>query len=126
MARISIDPITRIEGHLRIDVEVDSMLGDFERGFGRKSLLAAVNRSDRVYQFLVNRILEQITLRSCFECPKNLYVALVGRQHDNFRIGEFSSNRHDRIEAVHLRHLQIHQRDVWTMCTKQLDRLAAV
>ena len=63
---------------------------------------------------------------SCFEGAKNLNVALVGRQHDNFRIGKFSPNRYDRIEAVHLRHLQVHQRDVWTMSTELLDRLAAV
>jgi hydrogenase large subunit len=32
MARISIDPVTRIEGHLRIDVEVDG--GSVQQGLG--------------------------------------------------------------------------------------------
>jgi hypothetical protein len=50
----------------------------------------------------------------------------VGRQYDDLRIWKFSSNRDDGIESVHLRHLQIHERDVWTMGTELLDRLAAV
>src|SRR5271165_2920219 len=102
------------------------MLGDFERGFGRKSLYAAMNCSYRVYQFLVNRIFQQVTLRSCFECPKNLYIAFVGRQYDDFRIRKFCTNRDDGIEAVHLWHLQVHQRDVRAMCTELLDCLTPI
>ena len=62
----------------------------------------------------------------CFERSANLYIALVGREHNDLCIGKFAPNRVDRIQAVNLRHLQIHQRNVWPMRTKLLDRLAAV
>src|ERR1700747_229836 len=88
------------------------MLGDFEGGFGRKSLFAAVSRSDRFYTFLVNSILEQITLRSRLECSKNLYIAFIGRQHDDLCVPKFSPNRRDGIEAVHLGHLEVHRRSI--------------
>src|SRR5271157_5032531 len=102
------------------------MLGDFVRRFGRKRLSSGMNRSDRSYEFLVKRIFQQITLCSCFERAKNLYIALIRRQDDDFRIRKLPPNRDDRIEAVHLRHLQIHQRNVGAMRTEQLDSLAAI
>ncbi len=74
----------------------------------------------------MNRVFEQVTSRSCFEGAKNLHIALVGRQYDDLRIGKFSSNRGDGIEAIHLRHLQVHERDVWAMRTELLKRLASI
>ena len=74
----------------------------------------------------MNRVFEQVTSCSCFECAKNLHIAFVGRQYDDFRIGKFSSNRSDGIEAVHLRHLHVHERDVGSMLTKLLDCLAPI
>jgi hypothetical protein len=77
-----------------------------------------MNRSDRLYEFLVKRIFEQVTSCSCFECSKDLYIALVGRQHNDFRFGKFAPNGGDGIQAVHLRHLQVHERDVRPMRTE--------
>ena len=102
------------------------MLGDFVRGFGRKRLPSGMNGSDRFCEFLVDRIFQQVTLRSCFECAKDLYIAFLGRQHDYLRIGKFCSNRDDGIEAIHLRHLHIHERDIRTMRTELLDRLTSI
>jgi hypothetical protein len=65
-------------------------------------------------------------LRSRFERPKNLYVAFVGRQHDDLRVPKFSPNRRDGIEAVHLGHLQVHNRDIRPMRAKLLDCLAPI
>jgi len=45
---------------------------------------------------------------------------------DDLRIGKISPNRDDRLEAVHLRHLQVHQHDIRAMRTEPLDGLAAV
>src|ERR1700687_217850 len=72
------------------------------------------------------KIFEQVTSCSCFECAKNLYITLVGRQHNDLSIGKFCQNCDDRIEAVHLRHLQVHERDVRAMRTELLDCLAPI
>ena len=63
---------------------------------------------------------------SCFECANNLYITFVGRQDNDSRIREFSPNRDDGIEAIHLRHLEIHQRDVGSMLTELLHSLAPI
>ena len=74
----------------------------------------------------MKRILEQVTSCSCFECAKNLYIAFVRRQHNDFCFRKFAPNGDDRIEAVHFRHLQVHERDVRPMCTELLDSLAPI
>ena len=74
----------------------------------------------------MNHIFEQVTSCSRFECAKNLHIAFVRRQHNDFRFGKFSPNCDDGIQAVHLRHLQVHQRDVRPMRTKLLDSLAPI
>ena len=58
----------------------------------------------------MNRIFEQVSSCSGFECAQNLYIALVGRQHNDFRIGKFCPNRDDRIEACRLSSLPARQR----------------
>jgi hypothetical protein len=72
----------------------------------------------------VKRIFEQVTSCSCFECSKDLYIAVIRRQHNDFCFGKFSPNRDDGIQPVHLRHLQVHERDVRAMRTKLLDTRA--
>jgi hypothetical protein len=44
-----------------------------------------------------------------------LHIALVGGQHDDASLGEFAKNGVDGIQAAHVGHLQIHQRDVGSM-----------
>jgi hypothetical protein len=43
-----------------------------------------------------------------------------------FASGNSASNRDDGIQAVHLRHLHVHDRDVRAMHTKLLDRLTPI
>jgi len=74
----------------------------------------------------VNRIFEQVTSCSSFEGTKNLDIAFVSRQYDDLRLGKFSTNRRDGIEAVHLGHLQVHNRDIRPMRAKFLDCLAPI
>src|SRR5271167_4341026 len=85
-----------------------------------------MNRSDRFCEFPVNGVLEQVASCSCLECAKDLYIAFVRRQHDDFRVGKFCPNCDDRIQAVHLRHLQVHERDVRAMRTELLDCLTPI
>jgi hypothetical protein len=40
--------------------------------------------------------------------------------------GNFAPNRHQRIQPVHLRHLQVHQSDVGPVRPELLDRFAAI
>jgi hypothetical protein len=47
------------------------------------------------------------------------------RQHDDPGIGKLATNRADRIDAAHLGHLQVHQRNVRAMGSKQVERFSA-
>ena len=71
-------------------------------------------------------VLEQIGLRAGLERAQRLHIAGIGGQHDDARLRELAADRNDRIEPAHLRHLQIHQRDVGTVRAKLLDGLAPV
>ena len=71
-------------------------------------------------------ILQQVSLSPSLERTKNLHIAGVGRQHDHFCVGKFISDSNERIEAVHLRHLQVHQRNVRMVRPELLDGLATV
>ena len=72
------------------------------------------------------KALLQVTLGACLERPEDLCVAFVRRQHNNFRFGKFLADRDDGIQAVHLRHLQVHERDVRPMRTELLYSLAPI
>jgi hypothetical protein len=45
----------------------------------------------------------------------NLRIAGVRGQHDDFCVWKFISNGNERINAIHSRHLQVHQRNVRTV-----------
>ena len=74
----------------------------------------------------MERVLEQVALSTGFEGTQNVHVALIGRQHDQFGIRELRSNRDQRIEAIHLRHLNVHQRHVRTVRAELLDGFPTV
>src|SRR5580704_8447257 len=50
----------------------------------------------------------------------------MGRQNDDSCIRELPANCSGGIDTVHLRHLQVHQRDVRLMFPKQFERLAPI
>ena len=74
----------------------------------------------------MQRILEQVGLSTGLERTENLHVARVGRQHDNSCVGKFIANRNERVEAIHFRHLQVHQRNVRMVRPELLDGFATV
>src|ERR1700730_4061202 len=82
--------------------------------------------TDRVQQFLMVGILEQIGMGAGFERPQNLYIAGVGRQYNHLCIGKLISNHNERVNTVHFRHLQIHQRDIGTVSAELLNGLATI
>src|SRR5690242_7999194 len=102
------------------------MLGNFVGGFRGEGLLSCMDSADGLQQIPVQRTLKQVSLRAGLERAQNLHVASVGCQHDHFCVGGLVANGNERIEAIHLRHLHVHQRDVRTMSPELLDRLTAV
>src|SRR5271165_461100 len=71
-------------------------------------------------------ILEQVSLSSSLERTKNLHIAGVGRQYNHLCVGKFISDSNECLDPIHLRHLQIHQRDVGMEHPELLDGLATV
>src|SRR5580704_628788 len=71
-------------------------------------------------------ILEQIGLSTGLERTQNLRIACVCRQHDHFCIRKFVANRNQGVDAAHLRHLQVHKRDVRTVRPELLNGIAPV
>ena len=60
------------------------------------------------------------------ERPQNLDISYVSGQHDDSCPSEFATNRDDGLDAVHLRHLQIHQCHIRPVHSKLLYRLKAI
>src|SRR6185503_11769956 len=74
----------------------------------------------------MERVLEQVALSAGLQGAKNMHIALVGRQHDHSCVRELGSDGDERVEAIHLRHLNIHQRHIRTVRAELLDRFATV
>src|SRR5215470_12556552 len=63
---------------------------------------------------------------SRFDRTQYLHVSHISRQNNDARISKLAAKSDQRIETIHFRHLQIHQRDIWTMCAKLLDTFASI
>src|SRR5271157_218160 len=100
------------------------MLGYFVGRLWGKGLFPCMDGTDGVQQFLMQSILQQVSLSPCLECTENLYIAGVGRQHNNSCVGKLVANSNECVDAIHLWHLQVHQRDVGMERTELLDSLA--
>ena len=74
----------------------------------------------------MERDLEQVALSTGLQGAQNVHIALVGRQHDHFCIRKLGSNGDERVEAIHLRHLNVHQRHIRTVRAELLDRFPPV
>ena len=74
----------------------------------------------------MKRVLEQVALSPGLERTENVHIALVRRQHDHSCLGELRSNGDEGIEPVHFRHLNVHQRYVWTVRPELLDSVTTV
>src|ERR1700761_5128237 len=85
-----------------------------------------MHRTNRLQKILSHKALEQVSPSAGFESARNMEVARMGRQDDNSCVGELAANGADRIDTAHLRHLQIHERDVRTMFSELFERLTSV
>jgi hypothetical protein len=70
--------------------------------------------------------LQQISPSPVFHGPQDLDIAGIRGQHDDASFGKLAANREHRIQTVHLRHLQVHQRDVRAVRTELLNRFSPV
>src|SRR5262249_33203382 len=53
-------------------------------------------------------------------------IAGIGGENDDSCFRELGANRADGVDAVHLRHLKVHQRDIRTVLPELFHRLAPV
>jgi hypothetical protein len=93
---------------------IRSMLGKVRRHLRHDSLEPRMNETNGLQQFFPQSALEQVGPSPGLERAQHLGVAHVRGEHDDARGREFSANRDHGIDAVHLRHLQVHQGDVGT------------
>src|SRR4029077_825369 len=103
-----------------------AVLSNLGGGLWSHNLAPRINSADVVWQFLMHYSFQEVALRSGFESAENLYVTDVCSQHDNFCTGELDTDRRNRLDTIHLGHLQVHHCDVRAMNTKLLDGFASV
>src|SRR5580698_8331877 len=60
------------------------------------------------------------------EGAQHLSVAAIGSEHNNSRVREFAKNTAGGLDSVEAGHLEIHQGNVWPMCSKLLNRLLTI
>src|ERR1700737_4761252 len=102
------------------------MLGEFRGHLWQYSLLPGMNQTNGLQKLLPQETLEKVGPSAGFESAQNLNISRVSRQDDDSRHREFPENRDHGVDAVHFRHLQIHQGYIRTMNSELLDGLAAV
>jgi hypothetical protein len=90
----------QVVGHVR-----GQLVGDF----ARDEAATRVPRPDRLEKIRAEGALEKIPDGAGLERTKCLRIALVGREDDHSRVRPFLADRGRGRDAVHLRHLQIHQ-----------------
>src|ERR1700733_754408 len=102
------------------------MLRDFGGKLRRQSLLSGVDGANRLQQFLSQRGLQQVSLCASLQRTYYLNVAYVSREDDDSCSGELAANRADCIDATHLRHLQVHERDIRVVLAELRHRFPSV
>jgi hypothetical protein len=90
-------------------VLMDEQLG---RHAGLEQRAALVDHAHGAEQLVARRALEQVALRAGLDGVEDPLVGVVGREHDDTRVGLHLANLADGPRAVHIRHVQVHQRHV--------------
>src|SRR5262249_10585184 len=84
---------------------------------------------DRVYcleDLVAVHILKQITMSTGLQCAVDVFVTVIGRQHDNATVGIFLANLGNGLHAAHSGHPEVHEGYVGPMLSKLLDRLLSI
>ena len=71
-------------------------------------------------------VLDQVALSTGLQGAEDVHIALVCRQHDDSCLRELRPNGDERVEAIHLRHLNVHQRHIRAVHAELLDRFSTI
>jgi hypothetical protein len=93
-------------------------------GPGQKTA-AAVDAPQGTDQSLVRHSLDDVAARAGLQRLMNVFVALVGGEHDKFGVAVAGHHSADGVDAAHSRQAQIHERDVGKMLFEKLHGLFA-
>src|SRR5208282_6523774 len=85
-----------------------------------------MDRPNGVQQLLARRILQEVCFRAGLQCLADVFVCVVGTEHDNPGRGVLLENGVDSLNSVHLRHAEVQQQYVGAMQKKLLDSLLAI
>src|SRR4051794_5688913 len=83
--------------------------------FGDDARYRAPARVDGAYgglKLFKEHVFEQVALRARLKRAVDVFVAVVGREHDHLRVRKLSPYRTDGLDAAHLGHAQVHQHHV--------------
>jgi hypothetical protein len=80
----------------------------------------------RVHQLLAQHAFQEVPGRTGLQCAKSLGIAAIGRQNNDSRLGKLAADRRDGLDAIQIRHAQVHQRDIWTVFAEQRDGVTTV
>ena len=88
--------------------------------------LAARDLLDRLEQRLVRRLLEHVAVRARLEPALEERPLAVGGEDEHPRVGDARDDLLGRLDAVHLRHAEVHDHDVGAAPLGERDRGLAV
>src|SRR6266849_6520422 len=103
-------------------VVVDHRLGDPMA----QVALARPERADRLYHFFPRRFLQDVALRARLQRAVDVLGAQIHGQDQHARVWAFLDDAPRRLDAVELRHGDVHDDDVRAQTLRLGDRLATV
>src|ERR1700740_6793 len=102
------------------------MVGELSCYIGRNVLLPGMDCANSIQKFFAEMTFQQESPGTGFQGARDLNIARIGREHDESRVRKLASNRDHCINAVHLRHLEVNERDIGIVYTELLDCLPSV
>src|SRR5580658_9428461 len=87
---------------------------------GRKDGWILIARPGLLEDFLMQKLFQKVYPSSHPKSAHYQCVPSVGGQDDNSRFRFFTLDCYHRLQAAHLRHLDVHQNHIRTICSKLL------
>lgn len=104
---------------------VGKMVSELGGNIGWDTLLSSVDGANCIEEFLAEETFQEESPSAGLEGARNLNVARVGCEHDESRIGKLASNGDDGINAIHVGHLEVHERDIGSVQAELFDRFTS-
>ena len=103
-----------------------SVLSGLVRELRGKCLFPGMNRANCPEELLVQQAFQEIRASPDFHGAQDLDIAAISGQHNDAGLEKFAANGNQRIQAIHFRHLQVHQSDVRAVRPELLNRFPAI